>query len=204
MHMRSGNALSLDPMSPLGKIGSMEQQQPPCAFYDWIIQHGQYSRVRVITELVDPFNPCAATLAARNPNVKVTLQSCSLQADAWSLLTARHLVIASSFFSIVMSAMSERARVVYYLSGPSDLVTTLFSRRCNRISLEEHAAEGGSSSRARGTAARPGWRAVAVHVPGVDLFRQRTTVQQKVAWMLQYDVRNISRAPYGHGTCGSW
>lgn len=112
IHMRSGDA-----MTTTSGLASLEVHQPPCSFYDKVIEGGvngaQFKNIRIVTQN-DTLNPCVREIQDRHPSLNVVVQHSSLAEDGAALLHARHLVLAQSYFSIVIAQMSTQVETVFY------------------------------------------------------------------------------------------
>lgn len=108
IHLRSGDLFS-------ERAGHKQHKQPPCKFYDKVIETGldgkPFSKVLVVTEN-ERTNPCLSLLLERHPDI-VEVQSGTVLEDACSLLRARNLVTSFSTFSHMLGRMSTRLLRVY-------------------------------------------------------------------------------------------
>lgn len=186
VHVRGGDALT-----QAHQMGN----QPPCAFYDHAIESGldggPFQHVRVITGGGTP-NPCVAAAVARHPRLNVTVQRGTREEDAAALLNARHLVLASSYFSVarsrhsnthdiahrgatvrascqVLGRLNRRLRSVFYLEAAGALTPQLFP------------LPGCADDRSAGTARL---RTSVLRAPGID--HRASNFTSRSQWMLAY------------------
>jgi len=177
IHMRGEDVMGINhvQMRHRGFYTSLEETLSPCALYDWVILYGneggRFCRVRVVTK--DRLNPCVAAVISRHSasDILVTVQSKSREVDAATLMNARYLVVAQSFFSIVMAQMNLELRTLYFLAEPE--IRRLYP-------------EGFVPCRDGGP------RIVAISAPGAERFESRTNVIQRSKWMVHYPINNIS------------
>ena len=103
IHLRSGDIFKNGP-------NCGEFVQPPLAFYEEIIERGQYSEI-ILASTADLLNPCIQALLEKYPQARV--QSRSLSEDAALLLSAPNLAIAMSSFSLALAMCSDRLKRLF-------------------------------------------------------------------------------------------
>jgi len=87
-----------------------EYFQPPLSFYKYIINHGNYDAIIIVTQK-DLRNPCIKGLVSWNKDIRLLTPSPEMAASI--LLEARHLVIGTSTFSLMLSLLSKNIKCVY-------------------------------------------------------------------------------------------
>lgn len=174
IHLRGGDALTVT--HPF--MGAMERKMPPCAMYDAIISGKRdvgppYKRVCIVTD--DKKHPCVQTIKSRHAGVSISVQSKSREQDAAVLLHARYLVVAASYFSITLAVMNPQLRRLYY--GDFREMRDWFQ------------PSSGAEGQYTGSAAE----IIALSTPGVEDYHKRPNSTQRVRWMVQYDINNVTR-----------
>lgn len=84
--------------------------QPPLSFYKYIINHGNYDDIIIVTEK-DLKNPCIRGLLKWNKDIILTTPSPEMAASM--LLKAKHLVIGTSTFSLMLSLLSRNIKYLH-------------------------------------------------------------------------------------------
>lgn len=105
IHMRSGDAFWED-LTKLHK-GYI---QPPLSFYLEIIDKFEFKDIVVVTQ--DDFkNPCINELKRLRPEIRI--QTSDLQADISTIMSARHLAVAHSSFSLCLGLASDKLKQMF-------------------------------------------------------------------------------------------
>lgn len=164
IHMRSGDA-----MTTHSERAVLEVTLPPCAFYDKIIDEGGYSNIRIITQS-DALNPCVREVGQRHPKLSINVQRGAITEDAAAIMNAPNLVLASSYLSIMLALMNERAKAVFYAMSPE-----LYKRF--PFGVVPCGAEGDP-------------KAYALMALGID--DRRLTVRERQDWMMAYSKESVT------------
>jgi len=111
IHMRSGDLMSKN------MENFPESRQPPCAFYDKIIEQGnegsEFKNIRIIAQK-DGHNPCIDAVVSRHPDKQVIVQNGDRNVDAAALMNARNLVLSTSTFPLMMGMMNENLEKAWF------------------------------------------------------------------------------------------
>ncbi|MHA1381580.1 MAG: hypothetical protein ACTSRG_24700 [Candidatus Helarchaeota archaeon] len=84
--------------------------QPPLSFYKYVINHNNYDDIIIVTER-DLRNPCIRGLLRFNKDIRVTAPSPVKAASI--ILKARHLVLGTSSFCLMLSLLSKNIKIVH-------------------------------------------------------------------------------------------
>jgi len=158
IHVRGGDAMTTD-----SSLAKLEVELPPCAFYDKIIDDGDFDRIRIITQS-DDLNPCVSEIGQRHPKLSIHVQRGSVNEDAAAIMNAENLVLAPSYMSLMMALMNQRAKAVFYATSP-ELINKF------PYGVVPCGAEGDP-------------KAYGFKVPGID--GGRHTLEQRKDWMVGY------------------
>jgi hypothetical protein len=158
IHMRGGDA-----MTTHNALAALEVAMPPCAFYDKIIDDGDFERIRIITQS-DDLNPCVSEIGHRHPKLSIHVQRGSISEDAAAIMNAKNLVLAPSYMSLMLAPMNQRAKKVFYATN-RELVNKF------PYGVVPCGAEGDP-------------KAYSFKVPEID--DGRNTLQQRQGWMVAY------------------
>jgi len=164
IHMRSGDA-----MTTHSSIAGLETTLPPCAFYDKIVDDGDFDRIRIITQS-DDFNPCVSEIGRRHPKLSIHVQRGSVNEDAAAIMNAENLVLASSYMSLMLAPMNQKAKAVFYATNP-ELISKF------PYGVMPCGAEGDPKS-------------YRFNVPGIDGVRH--SLESRQGWMIGYSQTLIS------------
>lgn len=113
VHLRSGDvwAKDADGRPVPDDYWKPNHVQPPCAFYTAAVRSRPRKRVLVVSDGTE--NPCAAVLQAQFPNEVALRVAGSLHEDAAILSSARHLVLASSMFSLAAALINAQLQSLH-------------------------------------------------------------------------------------------
>lgn len=113
VHLRSGDVWAKDLQGrPVpDETWRPEHVQPPCAFYTAAVRSRPRKRVLVVSDGTE--NPCAAVLQSQFPNEVALRVARPLHEDAAILSSARHLVLASSMFSLAAALLNAQLQSLH-------------------------------------------------------------------------------------------
>lgn len=111
MHMRGGDIML--PSTP-----SNTHPQPPCSFYEDVMEHGNdgmaFQRALLVTQ--DFRNPCVKRMRQKYVG-RLTVQSSSIHDDACALISATSLAISSSTWGSALARLNPNLRNLYVPFG---------------------------------------------------------------------------------------
>jgi len=165
IHMRGGDA-----MTTHSGLAAVEAALPPCAFYDKILENGDFDRIRIITQS-DDLNPCVSEIGRRHPKLSLHVQRGSVNEDAAAIMNAQNLVLAPSYMSLMLALMNERVQTVFY--APSRELLDKFP-----FGVVPCRAERGA-------------KVYRFRVPGIE-GRLGHTLKQRQDWMLAYSTASVT------------
>jgi len=111
-HLRGGDLLK---ESRNGYANHWMWAQPPCAVYERIVNHGNYSAILVVLDKPVEAHPCVPWFRnfSKHRGLKLRIQSSSVVEDARAIYRARNLALSYSTFGESIALVSGEAKRLY-------------------------------------------------------------------------------------------